>query len=378
MSLIDQAHNEAIKVLKMCENKKGLFASGGEEGYRAIWARDVVISMLGGSLVGEEFKEVFKKSLETMAKEQSKRGQIPNCVGDFNPDRNSDVTYTTIDSSLWLIIGEYIYARAYRDKKLFRKHKKTIGQALTWVKYQDLGEDFLPEQQPTSDWQDAFPHKYGHAINTQALYYQVLKMMRQKRLAKKIKRIVNGEERKDLKIWAARRGYYLPWIWKNHDSDREQGLWFDSLGNMLAIVTGLAEPDQARKILDYIEKEGINEPYPLKAIFPPIKKGDPEWHSYFEKCDAREPFKYANAGIWPFIGGFYVAALVRAGQLSKARQELESLAEANKQGLAGEWKFCEWLDGVTGEATPNDFQAWSAGMYIFAYECVRRKRVIWF
>jgi len=378
MSLTTQAYNQAISVLKKCVTRKGLYASGGKDGYFAVWSRDSMISLLGGSLVGKEFREVFARSLITLAKNQSKNGQIPNCVGSYNEDRKSDVTFTTIDSSLWFIIGEYVYAKAYKDKKLLKKHKKSIERALTWVQYQDSGEDHLPEQQPTSDWQDAFPHKYGHTINTQALYHQVLKLVGQKQEAKKVKKIVNGQERKDLKIWAQRKGYYLPWIWKNHDGDREQGVWFDSLGNLLAIITGLAEPKQAKSILDYIEKEGINEPFPVKTIFPPIKPEDPEWHSYFEKCDAREPFKYANAGIWPFLGGFYVAALVKAKQFGKARQELKSLAEANKLGVEGEWKFNEWLDGIEGKPTPNDYQAWSAGMYIFAYECVKRKKVMWF
>lgn len=378
MLIIDQAKNEAIKILKKCENKKGFFASGGEEGYQAVWARDLSISMLGGSLIGNEFRETFKKSLETLEKNQSKLGQIPNCVGDYNPDRQSDVTYTTIDSSLWFIIGEHLYAKAYKDKKLFKKHKKAINKALVWVKYQDTGEDYLPEQQPTSDWQDAFPHKYGHAINTQALYYEVLKLSGKKGEAKIVKKMVNGQGRKDLTIFSKKLNYYRPWIWKNHDGDREQGGWFDSLGNMLAIIFELAPKERAAKILDYIEKEGINEPYPLKAIFPPMEKGDQNWHSYFEKCDAREPFNYLNAGIWPYLGGFYVAALVKAKRLGEANRELETLAEANQLKTLGKWGFCEWLDGITGAATDNNFQAWSAGMYIYAYECVRRKKVMWF
>lgn len=376
--IIDQAREEAIKILKSCIAPKGLYASGGKDGYAAVWARDVVVSMLGGGLIGDEFRDVFKKSLNTLGRNQSNRGQIPNCVGDFNIDRNSDVTFTTIDSSLWFIIGEDVYSRAYQDKSLLGKHKKIIGKALTWVAYQDSGEDDLPEQQPTSDWQDAFPHKYGHAISTQALYYQVLKLIGDKSTAENVKKIVTGHGRKDMDMFDEEKGFFLPWIWKNHDGDREQGSWFDSLGNMLAIITGLAEEAQAKKILDYVESSGINEPYPVKAIFPPIKPVDPEWHSYFEKCDAREPFMYLNAGIWPYLGGFYVAALVKCGRMSEARQELGSLALANKQGVENEWEFSEWLDGIEGKPTENALQAWSAGMYIYAYECVKRRRVMWF
>ncbi|MBU4331743.1 hypothetical protein KKD19_02680 [Patescibacteria group bacterium] len=378
MIIINDAYNEAKKVLKKCVTPDGLHASGSPDGYRAVWSRDAVISLLGGSLVGNEFKGVFARSLETLAKNQSVNGQIPNCVGDFNVDRNSIVTFTTVDSSLWFIIGEFIYAKTYKDRKLFLKHKKSIRRALTWIQYQDTGEDHLPEQLPTSDWQDAFPHKYGHVINTQALYYQALKILGQKKEADIVKKIVNGQARKDLNMFDKKQGFYLPWVWKNHDGDREQEDWFDSLGNLLAIVTELAEPKQANGILNYIESKGVNEPFPIKCIFPPLGTNDPEWHSYFEKCEAREPFKYANGGIWPFIGGFYVAALVKAKRMSKAREELGSLARANKLALKGEWAFNEWLDGVEGKPAGSIYQAWSAGMYIYAYKCVQAKKVLFF
>jgi len=378
MSLTQQAYNQAILVLKKCITPKGLYASAGKGGYFAVWSRDAFISLLGGSLIAQDFKKVFATSLKILAKNQAKLGQIPNCVGDFNVDRNSTVTFTTIDSSLWFIIGQYVYAESYRDKKLLKKHKPAIDKALVWVQCQDTGEDCLPEQQPTSDWQDAFPHKYGHAINTQALYYEVLKLMGQKKEAAKVKKIVNGQGRKDMKMFDSKKGYYLPWIWKNHDGDREQGEWFDSLGNLLAIVTGLAPDAEAKKILNYIEKNKVNRPYPVKAIYPPIYPDSKDWHSYFEKCEAKTPYHYANAGIWPCLGGFYVAALVKAKKYKKATAELEMLAKANKLGAGGSWKFNEWINGKTGKPTPNDYQAWSAGMYIYAYECVKRKKVIWF
>jgi glycogen debranching enzyme len=386
-NLLETAYREAINVLKRCINKKGLYASGGKLGYRAVWARDAVISLCGGSLAdqlnnsqgqGKIFKQVFAKSLDLLKKNQSAHGQIPNCVGDFNLDRRSDVTFTTIDSSLWFIIGEYIYALAYHDKQFLKKHKQALAKALNWVAYQDLGEDHLPEQQPTSDWQDAFPHKYGHTINTQALYYQSLKFLGSKKEAALVKKIVNGGLRKDLKLFDDARGYYLPYIWKNHDGDREQGHWFDSSGNLLAIVTGLADHYQTHKILNYIKKNKVDRPYPVKAIYPPLKPGDPEWHSYFSKCGADTPYHYANAGIWPFLGGFYVAALVKAKRFKEASQELELLAAANKLGTRTDWDFSEWLDGATGQPTDNPYQAWSAGMYLFAYECVRQKKVLWF
>jgi len=379
MTIIEEAYKGAIKVIAHCARPTGFYASGLPGGYEATWARDSMVTSLGATLVDDsKFQIAFRKSLELLSANQSELGQIPNAVGSYNEDRRSDVTFNSIDSSLWYLIGQYVYANSYGDEKLLKRFKKNIDRAFLWLQYQDPNEDKLLAQQPTMDWQDAFPHKYGHVINTQALYYGALKLYGKDEEARHLKRVVNGEIEKYLAMYDSSRGYYFPWNWKNHDGDREQEEWFDTLGNLLAIVMGLATPKIANSILDYIERVSIDRPYPCQAINPPIKPEDKEWHSYFSKCDARKPYAYLNGGIWPFIGGFYVTALIKAKRHEKASQELELLAKANKAGLRMEWEFNEWLDGRTGKPKGEPYQGWSAGTYLFAYESVKRGSVPFF
>ncbi|MCK5416612.1 hypothetical protein KAI92_04250 [Candidatus Parcubacteria bacterium] len=382
----EKAYRKAIEVLKKSSKSTGLYASGLEGGYEATWARDSMITALGASLADKEFKTPVKKSLNLLKKWQTKNGQIPNCVGSYNLDRRSDKTYNSIDSSLWYIIGHYVYATAYKDNTLLESHKNSIARALIWLKYQDPNEDGLLSQQPTMDWMDAFPHKYGNVINTQALYYGTLKMIGGKKLdnhAEHIKKVINGDIEAYLKLWDKKLGFYLPWNWKNHDGDREQEEWFDSMGNCLAIITGLAKKSQAESIIKHIEKEKINLPFGMKAIWPPIKQSDKEWHSYFSKCDAKTPLEYLNGGIWPFIGGIYVVALIKLKKYEQAEEELERLAKGNMQKLKTRdfkvgYEFNEWLHGKTGKPKGEPYQAWSAGTYIYAYECVKQKKVLFF
>lgn len=174
MELFEEAYNKAIIVLEHCARPFGFNASGLRGGYKGLWARDSMITSLGASLVALKFKTPFQKSLELLSKEQSLLGQIPNAIGDYNPDRKSKITFNTIDSTLWYIIGNFIYTKAYSDKTLLEKYQKNIDKAFLWLKYQDPNEDTLLAQQPTMDWQDAFPHKYGRTINTHALYYAAL------------------------------------------------------------------------------------------------------------------------------------------------------------------------------------------------------------
>ncbi|MFH1308038.1 MAG: amylo-alpha-1,6-glucosidase [archaeon] len=358
--MLDEAYDKSKEVIRVCSTKKGLFASGGIKGYRGVWARDSMISLIGASLAGDEFKEIFKKSLVTLEENQSNHGQIPNAV----IGRKAD--YKSIDSSLWFIIGEYIYRKRYKDNSLFNSHKKAIEKALTWLEYQDMGEDSMLEQLPTSDWQDAFPHRYGHTINTQALYYEVLNLAGKRRKARKLRKRVNKNE--DDKLWG--NEYYYSYRWKNHNKYKEIGDWFDSLGNLLAIIFGVADRKQASKILNYIEKKKINKPYPMKAIYPPINRESKHWQDYYIDCAAGNPNSYLNGGIWTFIGGFYVLALVKMGKFREAEQELKKLAECNLRG-----NFPEWIHPIT-KRNYGELQAWSAGMYIAAYKSLKMGKVL--
>ena len=367
MNGVDLCYEKSIDALKECSSPHGLFASGPPHGYNTVWSRDSMISFLGASLLSD-FKKQFVLTIKTLSKYQSKLGQIPNCVDLYDKKRKKQVTYTTIDSTLWYIIGHHIYAKNY-DDNLLKKYKKNIDKALTWVDYQDTSEDSLPEQQPTSDWQDIFPHKYGQVLNTQALYYKTLILLKKEKLAKKIKKIVNGGVSKELNFFDSKKGYYLPWLWKAHDKYREQGNWFDSLANLLTVVFGLADKNRAMRVLSFIKKNKITKPYPIMSIYPPIKRNQKAWKDYFNSCDLN-PYQYANAGIWPYIGSFYVIALVKYKKFNEAKKQLTKLAESNLKG-----NFPEWIHPKTRKSFGH-LQAWDAGTYMLAYECLKAKKVL--
>jgi glycogen debranching enzyme len=369
MNIKKEAYNKAIEVLEKCITPIGFTAAN--PSYQAIWSRDSMITSLGASLVGKpEFKDAFKKSLNILAEKQSELGQIPNAVH----IKGLKADFASIDSSLWFIIGEHLYAERFKDKSLLKKHKKNIEKAFLWLRYQDFGEDSLPEQQPTSDWQDAFPHRYGHTIHTQALYFKVLNLLNKKEIIKKVVARVNHPIDG---LW--NKDYFYSYRWKNHNKYNELGEWFDSLANILAIVYGLADKRQSDKILDYIKKEKIDVPYTVKCMYPAIKRDSRDWYDYFLDCEADKEYHYSNGGIWPYVGGFYILALIKQKRFKEAEKQLEKLAELNMKKNGAFW---EWFDGKTGEPgttgwkKDNKNQAWNAGMYILAYESLKKKKVL--
>lgn len=360
------AYQKAIETIEKCSTPYGLYASGGKKGYFGVWARDSMITLIGASTDENPlFKDQFKKSLRTLGKYQSKLGEIPNAVLHLER-KKPQVDYKSIDSNLWFLIGHYVYRARYKDNSLFQSQKSKIKKALTWIKYRDFGSNTTLEQLPTTDWQDAFPNKYGVTINTQALYHKILLLTKSKKIAKKLRKQINKD--KENKLW--NKEYYWAYRWKNHNKYKEIGSWFDSLGNILAIIYELPKKRDAKKILNYVERKNINKPFPLKCIDPPIKQKSKDWEDYYYDAKAT-PGHYLNGGIWPFIGGFYILALIKLKRFNQAKRELKNLAESNTKKNY----FPEWIDPKT-KKTYGQYQAWSAGTYIWAYNSLKKKKFI--
>ena len=65
-------------------------------------------------------------------------------------------------------------------------------------------------------------------------------------------------------------------------------------------------------------------------------------------------------------------------QFKEAEKQLQKLAEANMQNNGN---FSEWLNGLTGkigktEAGIESYQGWNAGMYVLAYESLKKNKVL--
>ena len=357
--LTEEAFEKAKEIIGRCSTPSGLFASPVK--YNAIYARDALITCLGGLICGEDkFIRQWLKTMDTLMDRQSSSGQIPNCVDIFIPSRPSLVAFGAVDASLWFVLS-----LAYAEKLLGEQPQFQLAaeRALVWLKYQDAHEECLIEQQEATDWMDIIANR-GHVLYSNALYFAALELRGHVKHAHLVKQAINGF------LWNASLGYFRPWSWK-----QEHGDWFDTAANCFAVAFGLADEEQTESILRYIEENQLSKPFPIRVMHPPIQPGDKDWRDYYiTEHDLNRPDHYHNGGIWPWVGGLYVAALVRAGRIELAREELNNLARANKLGRESEWEFNEWLEGINGEPMGSSDQAWSAGMYVYAYACVKEER----
>jgi hypothetical protein len=84
------------------------------------------------------------------------------------------------------------------------------------------------------------------------------------------------------------------------------------------------------------------------------------------------------------VCGFYNAALVAAGKqdLAEARLlALTALVQVSRKlppNHAGAYGFNEWFRAQDGRPAGEDWQTWSASMYLYAAACVEARRALYF
>jgi len=242
-------------------------------------------------------------------------------------------------------------------------------------------------QQPTSDWRDEqWVTGYGLFVNTLVYGYLRLLGLTEKAvlLREEIQRftitgeVIHRHVHEGLVI--KNKPYYALWSYKIYSSER-----FDLLGNSLAILFGLASPARAVKIISWIEeecrkmrKEGELALDLPPNLFPFIKPEDMDWLPRYALYN--NPGEYHNGGIWPFICGFYIAALVAAGRFKLAEKNLLTLTRIMKetQNKNADFGFNEWFKAQDGKPKGQDWQTWTAAMYLYAAKCVEERNTPFF
>lgn len=377
--LIKAAENAALEVL--LHNSKGPFFGLPRTagwGYPEPYTRDLAISALG---IAVSKNPILIKSvcnvLETLAKNQSYKGQISSLVHDKDNLGSSDTT-----PAFLMAVGIF---RKVLDKPDYLKD--AVDKALVWMEYQCATSHYLIAQQPTSDWRDEqWVLGYGLFVNT--LTYTSLKLLGKDKKAKNLGNAINQLTYSSDKTHTCKheglaiknKPYYALWSYKVYSSDR-----FDLLGNSLAILSGLASQSKAEEMVEWIEK-GCSSMRDSKLLavnltpnfFPFIQPNDADWLPRYEEFN--KPGDYHNGGIWPFISGFFIAALVAAKLFDKAEMELLALTKLIKIARNNqlEYGFNEWYKAQDGKPMGQDWQTWSASNYLFAARCVAEKRTPFF
>ncbi len=380
-SLIDECRRRSVELLLLNLTPQGMQAASPSKkaaarGYTAIFGRDAAVCAIGMALSGHaQLEREAETGLLTLGDHQATNGQIPKFVDVHKAQ--ADFWYLgCIDATLWWLIAIALLDRIDGSRKLRRRLASRIRRAIFWLQCQEHQTFRLLQQNEASDWADIMPRS-GFVLYTNALWH----------LVKRLYRLPQAEE-----TWnnanhlfnpfgealvTYRRALLLADYARSRARNRELYLSFvnfaffgdegDAFGNVLAILCGLADAPQARRIVGALERAQVNVRYPLRVTCDPVPEDSFLWRPYMMRHKQNLPWQYHNGGIWPFVGGFWVAALAACGMRELARDELAKVAAANQ---LGNWAFNEWLHGQTFARSGMTGQSWNAAAFLIGMQAL--------
>jgi len=234
----------------------------------------------------------------------------------------------TGDSLPLLLIGVYQYARLTGDGSLLEAYRVEIGELTDALASKVEEEGLLPG----SGWMDAMANYLGKpTLTCQLLAYEALKLSGKLSQASTLKSLIREN------YWNE-EGFY---------TDLPGSTRMDSLANALAAIYGVASNNSflGEIVRRFSEFKG------LPNIYPP----------YPRRVCGQKPYTYQNAALWPFIQGYLVAALVKAGLREEAAEAFRRLIS-----LPG---LNEWYT-VEGEPRGSPNQLWTAAQIFHAYRAL--------
>lgn len=399
IDVVVEAYGHALEAIRQNITPAGFSACsltlnthrGTDINYRSVWARDGSVAIIGTlPLINDRLiHECQKNTFNTLLKHISPNGQIPSNVqiDTDEPDYSGIGGICSIDSGLWLLISFYEYIKVSRDIDFLRRHIFNLQKVMDWLSAHDGNNDALLEIPEAGDWTDLFGRNYNVLYDEVLWYHANLCFGR-------LHEMLGNED-------AA--GGYIRWsqiikreillnFWPTTNKQLYQSLSFadqqyslgdasyliaqvtpfgyswrcDVYANILAWLFDVTDAERAMATFRFMWGVGVNEPYPVVNLYPPVHPGDPDWRAYYTVNLLNLPDHYHNGGIWPFIGAEWVKFIHKLGLKELAVSELTKLAQLNKLGQNNPWEFSEWAHGKTGRPMGKICQAWSASQFIEA------------
>jgi len=338
-----------------------------------------------------------------------KRGDQELIIPDFGEQAIARVT--PVDSCLWWLILLRAYVRKTGDFEL--AHDPKVQQGIRQILELCLRTRF--DLFPTllvpdgSFMIDRRMGVYGYPLEIQVLFYAALRASRELLVAdRQVNKtfITAATERSSQLVYHLRTYYWLDlnrlqkiyryqveefgsnvdnWLnvypesipgWLTEWLPSEGGYFvgnlgsaridfnFFSQGNLLAIITSLANEQQSQDLMSLIEQrwDDLVALMPMKICFPAIEGRDWETTTGWDRKNL--PWSYHNAGSWPMLLWLLTAAAQKVGKPELAKK---ALAIAEKTIATDNWP--EYYDGKQGRLIGREarqFQTWTIAGYLAA------------
>lgn len=419
--------NLALDVIKenIVETKFGLLFTACPQkidNYFSLWTRDSMVTLLAVTdIEDQDIRQACWDSWRMIEKYQTKLGRLTAYIELNDPDHPKAIyggwgKIETLDSQMWYVLGAEKLFKVTNNPELISKQRlSSYVDAMHLLDYRTMSSD--PNQLvewPVSAGMDDQMHRRHHVTSLECLRIMALeslgrlmKSAGKDRIANKyftqadnIKKVVNKYlwlTKENVKYQMAHyspqngSGYYsayydemiefinqfepqyyqsylAPFIISPHHVSR-----FDSYGNLLAIISGVANKNRDQLILNYISENKVDQPFPLKIMDKAIKSGDEDYHKFLD-TGRNKTDNYHNGAIWPHVSAMYVKTLIMDNQINQAKKATDQIINMCLQpGDKNEYSFSEYYESINGKPgnDANEHQCWSAAGVIAAINYIK-------
>jgi Alkaline and neutral invertase len=143
---------------------------------------------------------------------------------------------------------------------------------------------------------------------------------------------------------------------------------FFAIGNLMAIITSLADEYQCHRILNVIELRwsDLIGHMPMKLCYPALENSD--WKTVTGADPKNRPWSYHNGGSWPVLLWMLTAA---AKKMGRGELALHAIAIAERRLFIDQWP--EYYDGPDARLIGKEsrrYQTWTITGYLLTKELV--------
>ncbi len=306
----------------------------------ADWGRDTMISLPGLLLTTGRFPQAAQ--VLTVFAEYVSEGMIPNRFDDYT----NEPSYNTVDASLWFIHACFEYLRLSKDQATFDSALLPACRAIVHgyrqgTRYHikmDEGDGLLSAGEAGTQltWMDAkcngivFTPRHGKAVEINALWYHVLRLLGENELADKVR---------DSFMWTFWRNAFRG-LYDVVNGERRDGSIRPNQIFAVSLPNSPLEHEQQQAVVEVVRRELLT-PFGLRTL----NRDDASYRGHYRGRPMERDAAYHNGVVWPWLIGPFLDAYLRVRERSadaqrQARVWLQPLLDQMNQNCIGQISEC--------------------------------------
>ncbi|MGQ9543230.1 MAG: MGH1-like glycoside hydrolase domain-containing protein [Candidatus Bathyarchaeia archaeon] len=324
--LLEFKRREAVNTIRSCLGPEGVYASGTPSTYNyEYWTRDLCYSY--EALINLGLEAYVKRHVE-MVVGSRRGGQVPTLILKYSRIFSSPIKYTDqVDNELLILEVLRKMGRLDLYREIWSYIESKIGRG-----------GFIYGR----DWRDGMKIYIDKAtFNNQVLMYRVCPDELKDKLRDQI----------EATFWLPERGHYADYV--SREGLKSEHL--DVLGHASAILCGLIPKVKVNLVMSNLNRALTSHGY--TNIYPRYSRG---------ACGLWNLIPgnlYQNGGVWVFVHGHMVLALLHLGLIDDAMEQFMRMCR---------WRgFNEWYDPQTGEPKGSRNQLWTAALWLRCYTAIK-------